>query len=247
VYLHDLLQPILNQVSLFPEQELTGRRAKVRGVADLVIRGAKHAVFDYKTGAGIDRATGYLRDRYRRQLLLYSAMEAEQFGTWPESASMISLTGTHVDIGIDPPDASSEMDRALEALDAYNRLVPGTQPANPAPEVCGYCPFAARCPAYWDAADRLEGLDSVEGELVQVNIATMGSILVTISPSGGTVRDDPTIVRGLEASDITPEELVPGTAIRIVGLWYDAGRSVYRVRESASVLTGLPVHSGRLV
>jgi hypothetical protein len=133
---------------------------KLRGRADVVLtRNGITEIEDYKTGDLYDRAGDgeeqVIKARYRRQLLLYSAMHHDVTGRWPSKAHLIPLTGDRVSITIDPAEAETEAMAAIGLLDQYNAEIATMESsdilANPSPSVCRYCNYRLFCAPFWSA------------------------------------------------------------------------------------------------
>ena len=221
---------------LFPEVDLTADNGLVRGRADLVIRGTRHEVIDFKTGAAFVTREAIIRASYARQLAIYSYLEAETSGTWPSDARIVSLTGIDASIDVEPRRCEAEAARAADELEQYNARVPGEQPAYPSSEACGFCPYAARCPAFWQNANTVESVASVSGTISAIQRSEIGGAVVTIDVEGGSVEGPQARLHGvLPSENPLLYGVEPGDRAWIAGLWHDATRNAYRLSGSASV------------
>lgn len=166
---------------------------RLRGRPDVIRRGRRHEIEDYKTGSLTDPTSGELRPAYRQQVLLYAVLEHAGTGSWPERATLIPLEGDPISLAIDPEEAEAAGERAVAGLAAYNGAVEaGTPPirlASPSPSTCRFCPYAIRCPGFWKAADESwggEGIVALAGVTAEAHAAERGNMTVRVDVEAGS-------------------------------------------------------------
>ena len=165
------------------------------GKADVIIRGERPRIEDYKTGS-IYNANDpeEVKEQYRRQMLLYAVLEHEDTGTWPVTATLIPIEGDPLEIAIDPQEATRAAEEALAGLSAYNTAVEsGVEPvamAAPSQDVCRFCSFAIDCPALWMTVDtswQEAGYTMLAGTINSTEVAHTGTVNLTVSAIRGSV------------------------------------------------------------
>jgi CRISPR/Cas system-associated exonuclease Cas4 (RecB family) len=214
-------------ISEHPAEAFGGR---LRGRADVVIRGPHHEIRDYKTGAITEPGSNELKAEYRTQMLLYAALEHEETGEWPSTATIIPLEGERFEIAVDPGEAQACAEHALEALEAYNAAIETeatwTALARPAPHTCRFCPYASRCPAFWQAATpewEGEGVRAVAGPVLSVENAQQGLVALEIAVGAGTIPAESTWIYAVDPSafpvvaEISRETFIAATALLASG------------------------------
>lgn len=224
--LDELLDGLPAGSSRLPECDLAAASDRIRGRADLVVRGPVRMILDHKTGSVVDE-DGATKASYERQLLLYAWMEYETTGDWPDRLVLATFTGPFVEVEMDAEAAMSAGADALRRLDEYESRVPGQQPARPSPDACGWCPFAAECDAFWGAYadDWRPRLVAVRGEVAWVQRDESRLTFAIGSASEGAEI----VVRGVgldEHPGLT--DVAVGEGIRVVGLRPDRGSDSYR-------------------
>lgn len=183
--LRSLLSP-LSGATILPEIELVGYGGRLRGIADLVVRSDDlHAVIDFKSGEIASEDGLGIRDSYRRQLLIYAALEASTAGSWP-SVALFPLKGAPFWLEVDIGEAQSLAAEALELLDRYNQRAPGVQPARPSVGVCNRCDYAWACDDFW--VNIPEDTRGVSGVVTAVFTAATGKATLALSSDGQDLR-----------------------------------------------------------
>jgi RecB family exonuclease len=237
--LRRLLLGLGQNSSVLTEAELSARSGRLRGRPDIILRGATHAVIDYKSGLATEVDGSTLRARYRRQLSIYALLEAETYGAWPSIATVVSLHGIDVSTPVDPRASNEDGDTAVQLMNDYNSNAPGLQPASPSEEACGQCAFASECHAFWERADMLNSVLSVRGVVTAVVRSRMGGITLSVERRGGSITDATAIIHApdpaLAASFAMAE---PGREISVAGLWRDRGREAFRPGWQTSATIG---------
>ena len=203
---------------------------KLAGRADVVLRGPKHEIRDYKTGAVTDPDSDDLKAEYRTQMLLYAVIEHDETGEWPTTATIISLRGARVEIPIEPSEAMACAENALEALAKYNAAVKAgaalTRLASPAPGNCRFCPYAARCPAFWETAEPAweeAGIRAVAGRVLSVENAQKGHVALELAVEAGSKPAGSTWVHAIDPSvfpvvaEVSPETFIAATSLLASG------------------------------
>jgi PD-(D/E)XK nuclease superfamily len=170
---------------------------KLRGRADVIRRGAEPEIQDYKTGAVLDSQDGDIKRSYRVQMLLYAVLEHEDNGVWPLRATLIPLEGQPVSIDIDPHEARHAAESCMRALDQYNAAVLDGRPVADlgaaSPQSCRFCPYAVRCPAFWDAIDRTwaeDGIRAIAGRLLACEMAELGTLAFKVEAQRGAASGE---------------------------------------------------------
>jgi hypothetical protein len=198
---------------------------KLRGRADVIRRGAEPEIQDFKTGAVIDGQDGDIKPSYRIQMLLYAVLERENNGVWPLRATLIPLEGQPVSIDIDPNEANRVAEACLGALDDYNATVRDGRPvaglAAPSVRSCRFCPYAVRCPAFWDAIDLTwaeDGVRAIAGRVLAREIAELGTLALKVEITNGVASGEVWLY-GLDperfpaSATTTPGEWVAATSL----------------------------------
>lgn len=137
------------------EQYMEGAEGKLRGRIDAVYLSKNGVeIIDYKTGRFYDEDEEgelHLKEKYRRQLLLYAAIYHAEMGQWPTRGLIIPLTGEKISIEIDAEQASQEATKAISLLTQFNRQIALKDSpeslARPSEATCRYCNYRAICPA----------------------------------------------------------------------------------------------------
>lgn len=216
--LHELLSPFGLEAEYLTEEPMSGLNGRIRGRPDLIVRGSSETwVIDYKSGRVLEEE-GIPRESYVRQLQLYAMLESETNGRWPSRAYLIPLNGSPVDVAIDEEQTQQLAKELVSSLEAYNETAPAAQPGSPSPEICRYCPYAAFCPAFWNAYDTTweEHVRAVAGRVRAVTRAEVGvrSLVLESATDEAAVaveriaeRDHPAIAR-----------VQAGSEVRLVGL-----------------------------
>jgi len=237
--LRGLLVALPARVEILPEEPLQAYDGRLRGRADLIIRGAgAHKVVDYKSGAALDRQTLSPRDAYVQQLQLYSFLEAWVTGEWPDTAHLIALEGPPVDLVVDRAACEALAARALSLLDNYNAAAPGPQPATPGLETCTVCQHATVCPAFWNSCDATwaPAMLAVLGRVEEVHSSPLGGFSLVLVPERGSVDAPRVMVRNISPMrQPRVAEIRPGSIASILRLRPELERATYALRDSGEV------------
>jgi PD-(D/E)XK nuclease superfamily len=237
--LRELLGALPAGAELRPEEPLQACDGRLRGRADLIVRGAgAHKVIDYKSGAALDRQTLAPRDTYVQQLQLYSYLEARVTGEWPDTAHLIPLEGPSVDLVVDRAACEAVGTRALSLLDSYNAAAPGPQPATPGLETCTVCQHATVCPAFWDSCDTTwtPAMVAVLGRVEEVHSSPLGGISLVVIPERGSVNISRVTVRNIQPTQHPRVgEIRPGSTASFLRLRPEEERGTYALRSSGQV------------
>ena len=111
-----------------------------------------------------------------------------------DSAALFSLREGIIDIDVSREQQDVAIMQTLDARSAYNARVPGSQPATPTAESCGWCPFVGRCDPAWDGLnsgeiERLGWGDAVRGVIRSpVTLTESGLAAMQLEAQFGTVR-----------------------------------------------------------
>ena len=92
---------------------------------------------------------------YQTQMKMYSALYAENFGKWPASLELVSLTGERQDVPFTKKECLNLLDEAKATLRRINEAIKN-HPSNslppilasPSPEGCVFCQFRPACEPY---------------------------------------------------------------------------------------------------
>lgn len=204
------------------ERRLQSEDRTIYGTPDVVVRQPPpHRVEDFKTGVVLDDE-GTLRDRYRRQLLIYAYLEREDRGSLPAQGVVRPLRGPAVAFDISDRAVDAEVRAAISAIEAFNAALPDPhQLARPSTTTCRTCPHTGRCEPFWtmirDApAKELIGV----GGIVTATHSTEGhGIAAHVVADEGNAGSSDVAVRGIPtplAAWLSSSE--PGQRVRIVGL-----------------------------
>ena len=132
----------------------------VRGTIDAVIQedGTGIIIQDYKSGSLVELEDGnefHPKESYQTQMKMYAGLYAENFGEWPASLELVSLTGERRGVPFTKNDCSNLLDDAKATLRWINETVenhPGSLLpsilASPSPEACVFCQFRPACGPY---------------------------------------------------------------------------------------------------
>jgi hypothetical protein len=185
---------------------------KLRGRPDVVRQSNSHCVIeDYKTGSLFEAGSDEIKASYRLQLLLYAALEEAGGGKRVASARLIPLDGDPETIHLEDGEALAAARSAVAALDEYNRDVDrGVAPivlAEPSPDHCRFCPYAVRCPAFWEASTSSwadEGIIAIAGELTWRETSRFDTFDLRCDVTAGTVTHGAVQVHGLDLDRFSP-------------------------------------------
>jgi hypothetical protein len=108
-------------------------------------------VIDYKSGLVSDEEG--VKSAYVRQLLFYGVLVDECLNATPVMLALLSLREGVVQVEPSAEGMAEVATLARAARVEFNERVPGAQPAEPSPENCQWCRFAARCSAFWQAVE----------------------------------------------------------------------------------------------
>lgn len=131
------------------ELDLRSPEGLLEGRLDLLIRGAKPFIVDYKTGVAL--VDGEPIEQHQRQLAIYAwLVDKEHALDVPESA-LFSLRDGIVRVDTSRSVREAIVDAILKAQSEFNARVPGPQPAMPSDDGCTFCPFIGSCDEAWVA------------------------------------------------------------------------------------------------
>lgn len=220
------------------EQELESADKKLKGCPDLVLlREADLVVVDHKSGSAAEG--GEPLESYVRQVQLYVGLATEHHGLPASRGVLLSMRDGDIDVPIDPGAVAAVGNAAREALDRYNEAAPGPQQARPAALTCRWCPYKARCDAFWTVVD-VGWSENVGGCLrgvatSDVEVAANGLAAVAIESSSGTAVDASVTVAGVPATVLAG--VTEGSLVAFTGLSVrpDDGSARWRDRSAAYV------------
>ncbi len=223
---------------LHPEEPLQALGRRLQGTADLIVRGPRSMIIDYKSGAILDDLE-LPRESYVRQLHLYALMEHETTGDWPDELVLMPLTGEPMRIPASPDVSLGLGQDAVRLLTEYEARVPGAQPATVAVEVCSTCPYSVDCPSFWAAYDASWGpwLIAVQGALEWIQRSNGMATMAVLDGKGNS----PTIVRGvnvLEHPELEGAE--HGTLVAVTGLVAEDDRGTTRITPRGHIRVHQP-------
>lgn len=202
--LHELLAPLGATVELITEKSLAAAGGRLRGRPDLIVRAeGLRWLLDYKTGPVISRESREPRESYVRQLRLYAYLEAESMGEWPQRAFLVPLQGPVVEVNIEPATCEALASEALALLDAFNAQAPEPQPPSPSPETCRWCPYAPRCPAFWEICNEewAPTVLAAAGAASAVAHPYLGGVSLTVEADAGSLDAGSVRVRAISTAD----------------------------------------------
>lgn len=234
--LHEVLAPLGPDAELLTEQSLVAADGRIRGRPDLIARApGVHWLLDYKTGAVLSRDSREPRESYVRQLRLYAYLQAETTGEWPDRAFLVPLQGSVVEVDIDRTQCIDLARDALKLLEAFNAHAPKPQPPSPAPETCRWCPYAAKCPAFWKHCDEAWAptVLATAGRISAVTRPRLGGVSLTVDAQAGSLTQTATSVRAVSAEDHPAvADLRAGQEVAFVGLRRDRDTEAFILPES---------------
>jgi len=208
----------------------------VWGTPDLVVgasSGEPGFVADHKSGRVTEADVGPGGDT-RAQLLIY--------------ARLASLTGIEVGVGQVRPLGRSpiqievhwaEVEEVVGEADALRRafnekiaIGDAMSLAKPATASCGWCPYAAECPALWvdaPAGTFGPGFQIVSGTVTSVEDNGRGGAALGLEADGGSVPPGRTTVARLSTRRIPAiASLQPGAYVRLAGVAGEEGSNLVR-------------------
>ena len=154
-------------------------------------------------------------------------------GAWPQSAHLLPFSGSPtVTIPVEPAACEALADDARRLIAAFNAAVPGTQPATPSLQGCGYCPFPPQCDPFWAAcgADWQPNLLAVAGTVLDTFTTTGGDITLKLSSEAGNAGTEEVVIWNVSPHDhpgVTPARR--GSRAAAVSLVADVDRGVFKV------------------
>ena len=205
------------------EEELADPNGALVGRLDLLVLGKSPRVVDYKTGPVSDDSLP--RRSYERQLQLYAWLAAAALNVTVEGAALFSLRQGIVEIDVSKEKQDLAAAQAMQAVSAFNGRVPGSQPASPSEDMCGWCPFLGRCDPAWEALAsgdvvRLGWGDAVQGPIRStVTVSESGFAAVPVEALYGTVFGPTTII------DVPADEVENLSVGKVLSAWSLARRS----------------------
>jgi hypothetical protein len=137
------------------EHRFSGAAGKIVGRPDLV---RSEEVVDFKTGEIFrDSEHNQIKESYLRQLRIYGFLVRETLGWWPRRGVLFPMTGSPVEVDLDPDECTKEAKAVVRLLDEYNAQLTGHQDplqlAAPSPTNCRWCGFQPCCPAFWTSVE----------------------------------------------------------------------------------------------
>lgn len=207
---------------LLVEQRLESTDGTIYGTPDVVVRRpSPHRVEDFKTGGVLDD-DGALKDRYRRQILIYAHLERDVSGSLPQQGVVRPLRGEEMVFDIFSDAVEKELDEARDAIQEFNAsLAHPEQLARPSAATCRTCPHTGRCEPFWTMIKDVPQaeLGAVGGTVTSVHATDGHGIAVHMVADEGNAGVAELAVRGI------PTPLAPwlpslelGRRVRIVGL-----------------------------
>jgi hypothetical protein len=178
-------------------------------------------------------------------MLLYAVLEHADSGIWPARATLIPLEGDPLSIKIDPSEAQAAADASVGELDAYNASIgEGVSVAGlgaASPDAWRFCPYAVRCPAFWDAIDQDwadEGIRAAAGPVLVRETAQRGSVSIKLEAACGSAAGEAWLYaldpeRFPASCDANPSDWIAATSL--VGA---PGSGRYRPSEQTRLVLG---------
>jgi RecB family exonuclease len=230
------LEHVPDDAQILTEAPLGAAGGRLFGRVDLIVRSPDtHVIVDYKTGAFLEAGTHRLKESYERQLMLYACLEAEASGTWPDQALLVPFGAEPVSLEVDPAACEGLLQEVIEALEKWETWVGAAPPANPSPEACGWCPFAARCAAFWAACtpDWKDTLLATRGRVLSSATTPLGGATLRIESREGSVIGT-VAIRNVDAKRFpTLATMAEGRLVGIVGLRRDPVEGVFTLWPGA--------------
>lgn len=150
------------------EKEFVDEELQLKGIPDRVITQQDgFYVFDIKTGHSISE----ISTPYRRQLLLYAHLVAQNTGLKPLAIAIIRAGGETIWENISSQDIQNCLDEVKTTIKAFlnTKSEEILSTASPSPNVCRFCDYKVVCKAYWEDSDPAwEDYRGVVGEIVKV-------------------------------------------------------------------------------
>lgn len=220
--LADLLVPLEPEADYRTEEPLTDPYSPLWGIPDLVVRSHRRSiVIDYKSGSGIDSETGDIRSDYKRQVQLYSYLEHQDAGVWPDEGWLLPFQGPPIKVDVSDEACSAAVETALGAVQAYNEAAGTTPHAKPSASACRYCGYVSRCPEFWTESARLveEGLVAVRGEVTDKRTTRLGGVTLVVNPEPPSAFSEVTSFRRIDPIAHPVAALVEaGDSVCLVGV-----------------------------
>jgi len=134
------------------EQVLRSADGELAGTPDLVLI-SEHGlvVVDHKTSVVAE--DGVVRPHYERQVRIYAGLAVEWHSRPVTRGVLLSTRQGAVEVEVTPGLVGQALAEARQARADYNSRAPGPQPASPGEEQCRWCPYRARCDAFWEEVD----------------------------------------------------------------------------------------------
>lgn len=150
------------------EKEFVDEELQLKGIPDRVITQQDgFYVFDIKTGHSISE----ISTPYRRQLLLYAHLVAQNTGLKPLAMAIIRAGGETIWENISSQDIQNCLDEVKTTTEAFvnTKSEDILSTASPSPDVCRFCDYKVVCKAYWeDLNPSWEDYRGVVGEIIEV-------------------------------------------------------------------------------
>lgn len=209
---------------IFLERDLVAPDGSFAGRLDLLILGRMPAVVDYKTGL-VER-NGQPDESYERQLRIYAWLADQALDVDIRVAALFSLRQGMVEVDASRAQREAAMRHATAAVTAFNRRVPGAQPASPSEVACGWCPHVGGCDSAWAALGAGDIVKFGWGDAVRGIVpeppsrSADGHVAIQVDVEVGTVSGQATLI-DIPASLV--HDVVPGSRL---SAWSLVRRSV---------------------
>lgn len=184
------------------ETELRDQERKLRGIPDLLLLGDEVILLDLKTqqfdGDELPEAVQF-------QLNIYSHLVNVQYGSRPDRVEVFSLHRGRIPVAV----TQESINNTLAEVDA-GRACDQTD-AHPEPDLCRYCDRRLICEPHWQALQGWLDPDALEGEIIDIEVATNGQAALRVQ-----LADGATWVNRIPASELKGSQ--PGQRVRLVRL-----------------------------
>jgi hypothetical protein len=228
------------------ERRFSGSDGKIVGRPDIV---RPEEVVDFKTGDVFeDGDQGQIKDSYLRQLRIYGFLVRETLGWWPRRGVLLPMTGSPVEVDLDPGECENEAQAAVRLLEEYNAAIGLRQDpldlASPSPTNCRGCPFQLYCPAFWSCVapgwekDLWSGAIEGRAQADPLPIYGGSALSVSIRVERGTVPAGQEVPLFPLDPSMHPElaQAKAGEQVRVTGLWRRADDSLVAMKRTMIAL-----------